>query len=117
VTSKTFYRVHNDTCPCLCAEHAYSAPAGVTFIDCATYICPTCHACAIEGCATCGEHGTIPATRGYSCFESLDAAQAYLEKAGAWRTAIYRFEGEHVGTGLDGEPLAIPTGDAVRLSE
>lgn len=86
--SEMFYRVHWDGCPEFSAENAESALWGADRED---------------------------ALYGYSCCYSAEDLIAYFARHGEplGDDTVVVFEGQRVGTGFDGEPLAVPTG-AVR---
>ena len=84
----------------------------------------TCHHCDGTGedtdCRDCDGTGRIDANPGYSCCWSPEDLRAYFEvhacgAPGDHHGEVIVFEGEHVGQGDDGEPLAIPTRVVDRL--
>lgn len=116
--SDTFYRLHsNPSAPCFCAEHAWSGLWGGEWNEdgSATH----CNRCGGTGtllfgeeCTTCDGDGWEPALHGYSaCWDAAELAE-YMDEHGvvADNDPVVIFEGRQVGTGFDGEPLAVPTG-------
>lgn len=118
--SETFYRLHsNPDAPCFCASHAWSGLWGGTWnADGSANECRECDGTGIpllapDGrCDNCDE-GWEPATYGYSCCWSAAELVEYMTKHGmaSGDDKVVIFEGRKVGTGFDGEPLAVPTGD------
>ena len=117
--SETFYRMHRPDAPAFCAEHAWSAQWGVTWDPSgARYECTRCDGTGQdltdpdEECPACDGEGWLDADYGYSCCESAQALLAYLDRHGVVVAddPVVIFEGQRVGTGGDGEPLAVPTG-------
>lgn len=115
----TFYRLHsNPAAPCFCAEHAYSGLWGGEWSEDGSQArCRECDGGALLGtiiddCGSCDGTGWEDAQYGYSCCTSANDLIAYMDEHGnpADTDPVVIFEGEQVGTGFDGEPLAIPTG-------
>lgn len=116
---KTFYRFQRFGAPCLCADHAYSAPWHARFVSPSEY---TCELCDGEGdfgedengrrivCESCNGEGTIQAQRGYSCFDSREAVETYIAEHGFQGDGeIVAFPGiEQPYFGDDFELLAVP---------
>lgn len=84
----------------------------------------TCYHCDGTGedtdCRDCDGTGLMDANPGYSCCWSPEDLQTYFEvhacgAPGDHHGEVIVFEGEHVGQGDDGEPLAIPTRVVDRL--
>lgn len=112
--TETFYRLHsNPEAPCFCANHAYSGVWGGEWSkDGSQSRCTSCIP-GDEDCRVCGGTGWEDAIRGYSCCWTAEDLIAYMGEHHAPDAAelVAVFEGRQVGTGFDGEPLAIPTGD------
>ncbi|GAA0719758.1 hypothetical protein Drose_06055 [Dactylosporangium roseum] len=119
VMVETFYRLHNNTAaPAFSAEHAYSGLWGSEWSEDGTQT--RCHECdggallgsIIDNCRTCDNTGWEDAQYGYSCCWSGADLIAYMDEHGivADDDQVVVFEGQRVGTGGDGEPLAVPTG-------
>ncbi len=113
----TFYRVHWDGCPEFSAANAWSALWGSERGDDPSRT--KCHDCDggallefLGGCQVCGGEGWEDAVRGYSCTDTAEELIAYFTKHSepSGGDAVVIFEGEQVGNGVDGEPLAVPTG-------
>lgn len=81
-----------------------------------------CGACDMEGCHRCDDgwhttcrdcdEGWVDCDRGYSSVRSAaDLVEYFQQHAGGApeHGTVIVFEGEHVGDGCDGEPLAVPT--------
>lgn len=109
--SNVFFRWHQDVdAPCFCAHHAWSAPWGSEFsADGTTYRCPAC------------DEGWVDCDRGYSSVRSAEELADYFQEHAKGAPAddhghVVVFEGEHVGDGCDGEPLAVPTRIVERLT-
>lgn len=72
-----------------------------------------------DQCATCDGTGWEPAIPGYSCSGSANELVEYFKehtggdpmRGSGYDRQVVVFEGHAVGTGFDGEPLAIPTGN------
>ena len=116
--SETFYRLHHAAAPEFCAENAWSAQWGVTWAsDGARYECTRCDGTGQdltdpgEECPACDE-GWQDADYGYSCCASAEELLSYMDAHGIVGDddPVVIFEGQRVGTGGDGEPLAVPTG-------
>ena len=117
--SETFYRMHQPDAPEFSAEHAWSAQWGVTWAsDGSRYECTRCDGTGRdltdqdEECPSCDGEGWLDADRGYSCCYSAEELLAYMDRHGVVGDddPVVVFEGQRVGTGGDGEPLAVPTG-------
>ncbi|HEY9474572.1 MAG TPA: hypothetical protein VIS06_12075 [Mycobacteriales bacterium] len=132
----TFYRVHvagrNATgALAFTADNAFSATWGSDFVegDPSRVKCQTCGGsgecalcygtgedctCGSGGCRVCDGEGVEDLPRGYSCCDTAEDLRAYFAEHGtpASTDDVVVFEGRRVGTGFDGEPLAVPTGDA-----
>jgi hypothetical protein len=133
----TFYRVHvagRDAVGPLAfhADNAFSALWGSNFVpgDASRATCSVCGGdgqctycygdgadcgqCSDGTCRTCAGCGIEDLPRGYSCCDTAEDLRAYFAEHGtpASTDDVVVFEGRRVGTGFDGEPLAVPTGDA-----
>jgi hypothetical protein len=112
----TFYRLHaNPDAPEFSANNAWSGLWGTRWsADGAQNECTACS--DLDGsraeCRECGGTGWQDAQYGYSCCWTADDLIAYMNSHGvaAEDDAVVIFEGQQVGTGFDGEPLAVPTG-------
>lgn len=119
MTGTTFYRLHRAPAPKFSAANAWSAQWGVTFsADGATYECPRCDATGTElgddeQCRECRGEGWLAADNGYSCCDTAAELAEYMKTQGvpAAGDPVVIFTGIRVGTGGDGEPLAVPTGE------
>lgn len=78
----------------------------------------TCRRCGGTGedteCHDCDGGGWAACDRGYSCTRSAEELADYFQQHAGGAPAddhghVVVFEGEHVGDGCDGEPLAVPT--------
>ncbi len=115
--AEMYYRIHNNpNAPTFSADHAYSGLWGSEFSADGSQT--ECHDCSDSDgsraeCRTCDGTGWEDAPYGYSCCESATDLLAYFSpsRGGTGDSdPVVIFEGERVGTGFDGEPLAIPTG-------
>lgn len=112
----TFYRLHcNPAAPTFASEHAYSGVWGGEWTaDGSQNECRSCIPGDRDDCRTCGGTGWEDALPGYSCCWTADDLIAYVREhvglADNSTDAVVIFEGRQVGTGFDGEPLAVPTG-------
>jgi hypothetical protein len=109
----TFFRMHRSDAPEFTADNAYSAAWGETFTSVSQYECRSCDGTGEflgDPCTDCDGEGVIDADRGYSCCESADELLAYFGQHCPADDAdpVVEFDGVRVGTGLDGEPLAVP---------
>jgi hypothetical protein len=113
--TETYYRLHtNPDAPTFSPENAWSAPWGAEWNQDGTKTrCTRCLP-GEQDCPTCGGTGWDDASYGYSACESAADLIAYATEhmIVGDNDAVVIFEGERVGTGFDGEPLAIPTGQA-----
>lgn len=119
--TETFYRVH-DAGTEFSTKNAWSSQAGVDRVAIDRYLCLACEGSGTDPneadedgsevpCRDCGGEGSIQCERGYSCCwsaEDLIAYFGYQLGAGSGSTVVI-FEGEQSGTGIDGEPLAVPS--------
>lgn len=111
----TFYRLHRSEVPEFSADNAWSAPWGETFLaEGAQYECRACNGSGEflgDRCPDCDGNGVLDADRGYSCFDSAAELLAYFGQHYPAEVGdpVVVFEGVYVGTGFDGELLAIPT--------
>jgi len=117
-TSETFYRMHQPGAPEFCAENAWSAQWGVAWDPSGSrYECTWCDGTGRdffdpgEECPACDE-GWQDADYGYSCCDTAEELLSYMDAHGVVTDddPVVIFEGVRVGTGGDGEPLAVPTG-------
>lgn len=111
----TFYRLHRVDAPTFSADNAYSAAWGETFAESGDrYECRTCDATGTwegETCPDCDGEGMLDADPGYSCCETAEDLLAYFDQHSTADAddPVVVFDGQQVGAGIDGEPLAIPT--------
>jgi len=116
-----FYRLHsNPEAPCFCPDHAWSGLWGGEWA--ADGSASRCGACDGSGeadlsatdCRVCDGTGWEPAQPGYSCCRSaaelLRYVDAHVGQVPDTRPVVAVFQGQQVGVGFDGEPLAVPTG-------
>ncbi|SEN87220.1 hypothetical protein [Nonomuraea pusilla] len=114
--TETYFRVHWADTPDFNADNAWSGLWGSKWSTDGRQT--RCHDCAGTGnyfgeqCKTCDGDGWEDALYGYSCCDSAEDLAAYFAEAGepgdeGGRVIV--FEGRRVGTGFDGEPLAVPT--------
>ncbi len=114
--SETFYRVHWEGSPEFSATNAWSALWGATRSEDGSQTeCRECDGTGAsfgEQCGSCDGEGWEDCASGYSCTDSADELLAYFSRHGepADDEPVAIFEGTRVGTGVDGEPLAIPAG-------
>jgi hypothetical protein len=114
--TETFYRLHRADTPEFSTGNAWSGPWGETFsADGSRYECRTCDGTGEvfgEQCTDCDGEGWIDCDPGYSCCHTADDLLDYFGQhcPAAADDPIVVFEGQQIGTGFDGEPLAIPTG-------
>jgi hypothetical protein len=111
----TYYRLHCSDAPEFSADNAWSAAWGEAFTaDGSQYECRACDGTGEfldDRCPDCSGEGVIDADRGYSCCGSASELVEYFD----WHCPaddsdpVVEFDGEHVGNGLDGEPLVVPT--------
>jgi hypothetical protein len=115
--AETYYRLHGSDTPEFSAQNAWSALWGEQFsADGSRYKCRTCDGTGTaygEPCDARCDDGWLYADPGYSCCETAADLLDYFDQHGiaADDDPVVVFEGERVGTGFDGEPLAVPTGD------
>lgn len=116
----TFYRLHNNAdAPKFSADHAYSGLWGGTFNATGSHsLCRDCDGerqVDGEDCRTCDATGWEPAQYGYSaCWSAADLRDYVNKHVGSVidkEPVVVIFDGMQVGTGFDGEPLAVPTGN------
>lgn len=112
----TYYRLHRAELAEFGPNNAWSGPWGETYAEDGTqYECRTCDGAGQwlgEPCPEQCEDGWIPADRGYSCCHTAADLLAYVDQhigTDADTEPVVIFDGEYAGSGLDGEPLAIPT--------
>jgi len=112
----TYYRLHRDGLPTFGSDRAWSGPWGESYsADGSAYECRTCDGTGEwlgEPCPDRCDDGWLPADRGYSCCHGgRELVRYVVEHIGAHidDERVVIFEGRQVGTGLDGEPLVIPT--------
>lgn len=116
--TETFYRVHWTGSPTFGADNAWSALWGsARSEDGSRTECCECDGTGAsygEPCATCDGEGWEDCQYGYSCCWSPADLIAYFGSPSRGEPlasdAVVVFEGQQVGTGCDGEPLAVPTG-------
>ena len=117
--AEVFYRVHDMAVP-FDAEHAWSYLYGPRNGEAGRDECVPCNGTgdAIPGCeadddgdcANCHGDGWLEADRGYSCFADPAEMIEYGEgRMDVRANRVIEFEGEQVGLGCDGEPLAVPS--------
>ncbi len=112
----TFYRVHWTGNPDLSAANAWSALWGTErSADGSQTRCRECDGTTVscgESCDSCGGEGWEDCVPGYSCTDSADELLTYFTRHGepTHDEPVAIFEGHRIGTGFDGEPLAVPTG-------
>lgn len=112
--SDTFFRVHTTALP-FSAENAWSGLWGADFSeDGSQSRCCHCDGSGEafgEECKNCNGEGWEDCLQGYSCCDSAEELLEYFQKHGHTNddTPVVIFEGEYVGNGFDGEPLAVPT--------
>lgn len=139
-----FFRFHQADAPAFSADNAWSAPWGMIFNeDGSQYQCLACDGtgttadpepcgtCDMEGCHRCDDgwhttcrdcdEGWVDCDRGYSSVRSAEELADYFQEHAKGAPAddhghVVVFEGEHVGDGCDGEPLAVPTRIVERLT-
>jgi len=116
--AETFYRVHWADAPAFSPENAWSALWGSVRSNDGTQT--ECHDCAGTGregaaeygdpCTTCDGTGWEDALEGYSCCDTATDLVEYMRQHGVMADddRVIIFEGRRVGTGFDGEPLAVP---------
>lgn len=105
-----FYRLHREEAPAFCAENAYSAAWGQAFsADGRRYECPVCDGSG-ESCWNCNGEGWFECEYGYSCCTEAAELLEYFDRHCPPDDSdpVVVFEGVRVGSGLDGEPLAVP---------
>lgn len=111
----TYYRLHRSDAPEFSADNAWSAAWGETFsADGTRYECRSCDATGTidgETCRDCNGDGWIDTERGYSCTDSASELIEYFDRhcPADDTDPVVEFDGEYAGSGLDGEPLVIPT--------
>jgi hypothetical protein len=77
--------------------------------------CTTCDGSGqVDGCESCKGEGVDDCQRGYSCFTEAESLLDYFATPARGEPAdndgkVILFEGDHQGTGFDGEDLAVPT--------
>ncbi len=114
--AETFYRLHaNPDAPAFTADNAWSGLWGGQWsADGARNECTACSDLddSRPECAACDGTGWQDAQYGYSCCWTASDLITYMDKHGVVddSDAVVIFEGEQVGSGFDGEPLAVPTG-------
>ena len=113
-----FYRFHWDDCPAFSADNAWSALWGSERNETGDAV--VCHGCGGTGeqlfgekCEVCDGTGWEDCLPGYSCYDAPEDLIEYFRYPArgeptddAGRVVV--FEGRWVGTGFDGEDLAIP---------
>jgi hypothetical protein len=111
MTQMTFYRLHsNPDAPCFCAEHAYSGLWGRTWSEDGSQTQCWCDGQDAD-CRDCDGSGWEDAQYGYSACWSATDLVTYMKKHGIVENddKVIIFDGRQVGTGFDGEPLAVPS--------
>lgn len=122
----TFWRIH-DTGHEFSADNAWSSQMDMDRRDGEDGTPQQeCWCQAMDGepagdCRDCDGEGWVDCQRGYSCCPSAQALAAYfagqgISLAGWHGFEVIEFEGRAVGTGPDGEPLAVPEGVARRMT-
>jgi len=116
--SETYYRFHQGDAPAFSAGNAWSALWGSEFSADGTQ--NRCHGCDGEGtdwdredgtCQTCDGTCWEDCLRGYSCCWDAESLIDYFAERGIPADdhgVVVIFTGRRVGSGFDGEPLAIP---------
>jgi hypothetical protein len=113
--AEKFFRVHdNDQAPAFSAENAWSGLWGSDFaVDGSYSVCAECDGIGTsfgEQCHSCNGTGRDECQYGYSCcWDAQELLTYFAGTAGDAKVVV--FEGLRVGTGFDGEPLAVPTGE------
>lgn len=113
----TFYRFHWAGCPEFSAANAFSALWGAERNEDGSKT--RCNNCNGKGrlfpydpdCDTCDGTAWEDAVEGYSCFDDADELICYFAERGVLDDddgVVIVFEGRRVGTGFDGEALAVP---------
>lgn len=114
--TETFFRWHRADAPDFNADNAWSGLWGGTFsADGSQSECLTCDGTgqyADAECEECDGEGWQDCARGYSSCWTAEDLRAYmathLGEISDDEGRVIVFEGNHVGDGFDGEPLAIP---------
>lgn len=116
MSAETFFRFHAEGIPTFRAEHAYSGLWGGEWLaDGSASQCRECDGIGTaygETCRSCNGEGWDPAQEGYSCCDTAQDLIAYFAQhlgSDPGPGMVIEFEGQRVGNGFDGEPLAIPT--------
>jgi len=117
--TETFYRMHRLDVPTFCAENAWSAQWAACWDPSGSrYECTRCDGTGEDltdpgqECPACDGEAWLNADYGYSCCYSAEELLSYLDDHAVVTDddPVVIFEGVRVGTGGDGEPLAVPTG-------
>jgi hypothetical protein len=113
--NEKFYRLHdNDQAPAFSADNAWSGLWGADFSEGGSRSrCPECEGTGEsygEKCRSCDGEGWHECQLGYSCCDSAEALLEYFADTEDDAKVVV-FAGERIGTGFDGEPLAVPTSE------
>jgi hypothetical protein len=117
VMADTYYRLHQAGIPEFSADNAWSGLWGGAFsADGSRSECGQCDAKGVdewgEPCEAGCSDGWFDCAEGYSCCWTGQDLLRYFDEhlgSGFEDEPVVVFEGALVGTGFDGEPLAIPT--------
>lgn len=114
--TQTFFRFHRTDAPEFSAANAWSGLWGSEFSEDGS--ATRCHNCDNgqtfvfgEKCDLCEGTGWEDCAEGYSCCDTAEELIAYFAAhlgSDPGDGAVIVFEGHQVGTGFDGEPLAVP---------